>query len=226
MSSDHLPITISIKAELHRVNAKNQTFINFSKANWPAFNSFVKNKFSRARPINSIHKAVIFFRHTLQRAAKKFIPAGRIPKTFNALPTDAAELIDERDEIRNTNPADPRIPDLNKNIQQKIRDHKKQKWIEHLSKCQAGSKKLWSTIKSLNNQPIQPDNQGISFNDKITTNNKNMANNFNTQYTPDTDKKPDKTLRQTLRHLKKKSKDPPVVFTPAQTLAAIRKSKL
>ena len=53
-----------------------------------------------------------------------------------------------------------------------------------------------------------------------------MANNFNTQYTPDTDKKPDKTLRQTLRHLKKKSKDPPVVFTPAQTLAAIRKSKL
>ena len=52
-----------------------------------------------------------------------------------------------------------------------------------------------------------------------------MANNFNTQYTPDTDKKPDKTLRQTLRHLKKKSKDPPVVFTPAQTLAAIRKSK-
>ncbi|MCP3663852.1 MAG: hypothetical protein GY696_15400, partial [Gammaproteobacteria bacterium] len=52
-----------------------------------------------------------------------------------------------------------------------------------------------------------------------------MANNFNTQYTPDTDKKPDKILRQTLRHLKKKSKDPPVVFTPAQTLAAIKKSK-
>ncbi len=225
LSSDHSPIIISLKADLQKLNSKNQTFINFSKANWPNFEKYVEDKIKKSRKIKSVHKAEIFFRHTLQKAAKKFIPAGRIPKVFNALPTEAANLMNERDNIKKDNPADPRIPDLNHNITKKIKEHRRKKWIEHIASCQAGSQKLWKTIKSLNNNPAQPDNQGISFDNKITTDAKSIANNFNKQYTPHSDKKPAKILRSTLRKLKCKSKDPPVVFTPAQTLAAIKKSK-
>jgi hypothetical protein len=225
MSSDHLPITISITAELKQSNAKDITFINYSKANWSSFNKYVENKFKRCRRINNVHNAEIYFRHTLQKAAKKYIPAGRIPKTYNALPTEAARLISDRDNIRQQNPADPRIPELNRDITQKIREHRKAKWEEHLSGCLPGSKKLWSTIKSLNNQPHQPNNQGISFNNKTSNCAKSMANSFNKQYTPHSETKPAKTLRPTLRSLKRKTKDPPVIFTPAQVLATIKKSK-
>ncbi|MCP3666866.1 MAG: hypothetical protein GY696_30965 [Gammaproteobacteria bacterium] len=111
-----------------------------------------------------------------------YLPA-ESQKVYNALPTEAARLIEERDTIKRIHPADPRIYDLNKAINQTIRDHRKKKWNEHLDKCQPNSKKLWTTIKNLNNQPIQPENQGISFNNKNTNDPKSMANSFNKQYT-------------------------------------------
>ena len=225
LSSDNLPITISLTAELKRSNSRPSTYMNFSKADWPKFQEFTENIFENARPINNIHKAEKFFRQTIQKASRKFIPAGRIPTTFNALPTEAVKLMGKRDEIRTANPADARLPDINKEINQKINQHRKNKWHEHLASCKQGSKKLWSTIKRLNNKPQQPDNQGIYFDNKDFTDAKKIANKFNHQYTPSSNKKPLQQLRKTLRSLKKKSKHQPVVFSSAQTLAAIKKSK-
>ena len=225
MSSDHLPIIISLTAEFIKTNSKNFTYINFNKADWPKFKDYTEKIFSSARAVTDVHKAEKFFRKTIQDGASKFIPAGRIPRTFNSIPTEAARLIDERDNIRQQNPADNRINDLNVNINKLIKDHRKDKWEEQLSKCQAGSKKLWNTIKSLNDHPIQPDNQGISFNDKVYNDPKKLANNFNQQYTPPVVKKPEQIFRNTLRNMKKKSISPLIIFTTSQTAAAIKKAK-
>ena len=70
MSRDHVPITISLTAELKRNNTKHLTFTNFSKANWSEFKDFPKNIFYHAREVTSIHKAEKFFRNTLLKAAK------------------------------------------------------------------------------------------------------------------------------------------------------------
>ena len=225
MSSDHLPILITITANLIKTNTKHRNYINFNKADWPKFKDFTENIFSKAKKVTDIFKAEKFFRNTVQKAASKFIPAGRIPKTFNALPTEAARLIDERDNIRANNPADVRITDMNNNINKLINDHRKEKWNEHLHNCPAGSKKLWTTIKSLNDQPIQPDNHGISFNNKTTNDPKELASHFNKQYTPPSNTKPDKSIRNTLRNMKRKPKDPKILFTTSQTAAAIKKAK-
>jgi hypothetical protein len=227
LSSDHLPITISLSANLKKFNSKHQTFINFSKANWPGFTEFTENIFSKARYVNDVQKAEKFFRNSLLKAVGRHIPQGRIPKTYNALPTDAARLIEERDEVRKNNPADIRLHDLNNEIDSKIKEHRCKKWNEHLDKCQQGSTDLWKTIKNLQDQPAQPSNQGINFNGKSTNDPKDMSNQFNKQYTPTNDKKPEKTLRSTLRSLKKVKNisDPKVFFTPEQTLKAIKKSK-
>ena len=225
MSSDHLPIIISLTAELKKHNSKPYTYINFSKANWQGFQDLTEKIFEKARPVTNVHKAEKHFRKTLQRAARKYIPAGRLPKTYNALPTEAAKLIDKRDEIRNNNPADPQLNNLNQEINQKINEHRKNKWQEHLANCPSGSKKLWSTIKSLNNGPRQPDNQGITFDGKSFLDSKKIANKFNHQYTPPISKKPQRQLRKTLRAMKKKAKHQTVIFTPTQTLAAIKKAK-
>ena len=225
LNSDHLPITISISATLKKFNSKPQTFINFSKADWPKFQSFTEKEFSKAKKVENVHEAEKFFRTTLQKASKRYIPAGRIPTTYNALPTEAAKLIDQRDEVKKNNPADARLPDLNKNINKLINEHKKKKWQEHLGTCDPGSKKLWNTIKSLGNQPQQPNNQGIEFNNKTYNHARHIADQFNRQYTPDPHKKPQQPLRRILRNMKKKTKHQKITFTPAQTQAAIKKAK-
>ncbi len=89
------------------------------------------------------------------------------------------------------------------------------------SRCE----KIWNTIKGLNNKPVQPDNQGIRFNGKMTNNARTMAKNFNTHYTPSSNTKPAQALRRTLHNIKKKSRDNKVKFSPAQILAAIKKAK-
>ena len=227
LSSDHLPITISLSANLKKFNAKHLTFINFSKANWPEFKKFTEEIFSKARAVKDVNKAEKFFRNSLLRASDLYIPKGRIPKVYNALPTEAARLIDERDEARRTNPADNRLQDLNQDISTKIDEHRTKKWNEHLDKCQQGSQDLWNTIKNLQDQPAQPPNQGINFKGKSTTDPREMANHFNQQYTPTTDKKPEQIFRNTLRSLKKikNISDPKIAFTSEQTLKAITKSK-
>ena len=225
LNSDHLPITISLNASLKKNNAKNRKFINFSKANWPKFTEMTEKIFSTARKVENVFQAEKYFRNTLSRAAKQCIPAGRIPKVYNAIPTAVVKLIEERDVIKQNNPADDRLNDINKNINKAIAEHRKIKWQEHLASCQANSKKLWNTINSLKDKPVQPDNQGISFNGKVTNNARTMANELNKQYTPCLEKAPPRSRRRTLRKLKKKPTDTTVIFTAAQTLEAIKKSK-
>ena len=229
LSSDHLPILISLTADydFRKNNSKHFTYINFSKADWPGFKDYTEFYFSRARKIKNVHEGEKYFRKIVNEAASQFIPAGRIPQTYNALPTATARLIDERDGIRNQDPGDIRLHDLNKEINKNITDHRRKKWEEHLSTCDPGSKQLWNTIKGLGDKPIQPDNQSISFNNRSTIDAKDMANNFNKQYTPTIDKKPEQVFRNILRRMKKKPKHnrTQVVFTPAQVQEAIRKAK-
>ena len=225
LNSDHLPITISVQADIIKCRAGKRTYINFDKADWTKFTDTTENVFANATPTNNIYKDELFFRKTLQNAAKHSIPAGRIPKTYNSVPTEAANLIDERNELRKNDPTNPEINVLNNNINKKIDEHKKTKWTEHLKSCDRGSKKLWKTIKNLNSPQQTTNNQGINFNNKINNNPKKMANMFNSQFTPPSNNKPSKRLRTTLRHLKNKPKNQEVNITVSQTIAAIKKSK-
>ena len=158
------------------------------------------------------------------KASKQHIPAGRIPNILNANPTQTAKLMEDRDQIRRADPADPRLKDLNDEINTQTKVHRQEKWLEHLENCGPGTKKLWDTIKSIDKQP-QPDNQSIKFNEKHFNNPKKLATQFNTQYTPGTTTKPSKEFRRLLRRMRKKTSDPAVFITPEQTLRAIKKAK-
>ena len=141
------------------------------------------------------------------------------------MPSETAKLVDERNELRNTDPANPRIQELNVEINQSINKHRKEKWIEHLENCPPGSKKLWDTIKSLNdNSPKQNVNQSIKFGNKHFNEPKKLAKKFNAQFTPNAETKPTKEFRGTLRGARK-PKDEKVNFTVENTAEAIKKSK-
>ena len=224
-SSDHLPITISIIAEINKQKSQHNTYINFAKADWTGFTEYTEKIFNRAKTVTNVYDSEKYFRNKIIKAANKFIPKGRILHPISNIPTEAAILIEERDNIRAQNPSDQRIPDLNKQINTMISDHKREKWREHLNKCQSGSKNLWNTIKKLNNPTQQPKNQGIDFNGKIFIDPKKIAHKFNQQYTPGLSSKPKKQARSTRRNLKKKPQSNSVKITTQQVAEAIKKSK-
>jgi hypothetical protein len=231
LSSDHLPITITLSTEIKTYKSAKRTFINFNKADWEGFTAFTETSFSNAENLTDylgeydVHQNEKFFRNILNEATRKYIPAGRIPEVKNAVPTDAARLINIRDSLRKINPNNPQIPEMNRNIQKKIDDHRKNKWREYLDSWEPGSKDHWDTIKGLDDQPRPPDNQAIYFNDRAHNDPKTLASKFNAQYTPNASTLPSKESRPVGRKLRKPPSDTKVTITPKQTQEAIRKAK-
>ena len=225
LGSDHLPIHIKLSTEIRKIPVPNKTFINFKKADWENFTKTSEALFDNA-PLNSnVHASEKFFRNIVNKAAKQNIPSGRIPNVLNAVPTETANLMKERDRIRKEDPADDQINILNTQINNSIKNHRKEKWLDHLNSCGPNTKKLWDTIKAINNPPKQPDNQSIQFNKKHYNDPKKIANKFNSQYTPGTKTKPTKEFRRLLRQIRKKSPDPEVSITTDMTEKAIKKAK-
>ena len=226
LSSDHLPILLSLVTDIERIKAPKRTYINFKKADWESFRNYIEEKLQQIPLTDNVHKSEKQIRTTIQRAAKRFIPAGRIPLMHNAVDSETAKLIDERNGLRAQNPTDPHITELNEQINTNIKEHKRAKWLEHLNNCGPGTKTLWSTIKHLNSGPRQLENQSISFNGKAYSKPKKIANCLNRQFTPNSTTRPTKEFRRTLRTLKKKkTSDAPITITPTMIEAAIKKSK-
>ena len=225
LSSDHLPITINIKTEIKKIKSPDREYINFGKADWDSFHDYTESCFNNAYHTGNVCSDERFFRKTLQDATRKFIPGGRIMRVANEVPTEAMRQMDERDRIRKDNPSDPRIPNMNNNIQKDIKFHRRDKFIKHLDKCQPNTKDLWTFIKKLEGQPKQPKNQGISFGDQTLNNPQKIADKLNCQFTPTSNKKPTQPTRNILRNLKKPPKDPEVVITEEQTAKAIKAAK-
>ena len=79
------------------------------------------------------------------------ISVGRIPEIRPNFATEAALLAEERDEIRKQDPSDARIQEMTYEINSIVQKHCRLKWRNQIKNMPAGSKKLWSTIKSLSN---------------------------------------------------------------------------
>ena len=226
LSSDHLPILITIPTDTKKIPTPRRTYINFEKADWPEYTKFTEQIFESTYLYEDPNVGEKFMRETILKAASKFIPAGRIPEIIPSIPTKTARLIKIRDNIRKNNAADDRIPDINKNIDKQITDHKRNKWSKHLDNCKSGSKAYWNTIKGLNNNPVQPNNQGIHFGTKYTNDPGKLSDFFNTQYTPPCNDQNSQQFRNTLRNIKKiSSSTNKVKITISQVQKAIKKSK-
>ncbi|KAI5755231.1 hypothetical protein M8J77_015233 [Diaphorina citri] len=113
----------------------------------------------------------------------------------------ASRLADERDEIRKTNPLDPRIQELNNEIGKLVDEHRIKKWQEHLEQASftnKGHHNLWKTIKNIVNPNKSNPNNAINFNNVPVDNPKKCSKLFNTQFTEHPTAK-DKTQRRTRR---------------------------
>ena len=113
--------------------APKSNLCKFKQAYWPNFSQQIEEAMSSPPSSDDVFSHKRFLRKVKINAAKNNIPCCKIPAVDNVMSTDTARLVDERDRIRKENPADSRIKDLNKEINIHVCDHRKKKWLEHLS---------------------------------------------------------------------------------------------
>ena len=93
----------------------------------------------------------------------------------------------QRNNIRKENTCDPALKLLNEEITSDIQKHKQNIWKEHLDDHwdhRYNTHTLWKTIHGLSNRaPPHTLNSSITFNNKIATTPKHIANCFTKQFT-------------------------------------------
>ncbi|XP_037809210.1 uncharacterized protein LOC119601986 [Lucilia sericata] len=151
LGSDHLPIIVCLDRPNDFIVSERRQYVNQKKADWHGFREFTERIFSDLNFPSNVHHSERKFRETVISAAARFIPAGRISVVRPHFPAEAARLADERDDIRNTNPGDPRLTQLNIEISRLVNEDKRKRWLDHLKNCNlsSGVSKLWSTVRSL-----------------------------------------------------------------------------
>ena len=108
LNSDHKSIIVELQIQEPTVNSERRKYVNFAKADWDGFKSFMEDSIQNL-PQGDLLQSERAFRNKMQKAARKFIPNGRIFTVQPGFPTAAAKLADERNKLRAQNPAAPQI---------------------------------------------------------------------------------------------------------------------
>ena len=184
-----------------------------------------KSTFTDAEPPRDAHQANTILTNLILSADKHNIPRGKMRSRHKLLPQDIRSAIEYRNNIRRNNPKDPQLPDLNKNIDKQIQDHRTQLWKEHLEDDwdhRHNTHKLWKTIGALNNKkPEEKPNISIQFENKTATNDKQKADLFNKQFANTIKHKTNPNNRIIDRNTRKLSPETTTI-TEQQTSLAIK----
>ena len=174
----------------------------------------------------NIHTANIIFTNIILMADNHTIPKGKMHSNCRLLPEDIICQITQRNNIRRANTYDPALKLLNERI---TSDMQKQNiWKEHLDAYwdhRHNTHTLWKTTYGLSSR-AKPHtlNTSITFNNKIATIPKLIANCFTNQFT-NTVKH---ATRKTNRHINRPTHNIQgykITLTTPQVQEAIKQSK-
>ena len=120
-------------------------------------------------------------------ADKHNIPKGKRHNNCRLLPEDKVCKITQRNNIRSAYTCDPALKLLNEEITSDIQKHKQNIWKEHLDAHwdhRHNTYTLWKILHGLSNRaPPHTLNTSITFNNKIATTPKHIANCFTKLFT-------------------------------------------
>jgi hypothetical protein len=228
-SSDHLPIQVSIQADFQQYPSEKRTFVNFAKANWEDFTKLTEEEFSkiikpsRGRNVEGEEK---IFRKIVNKVSNLCIPKGRIKDVYPEVPTEAADLIQRRDELRSNDPTSTDIRQMNQDISDLVFNHRRDKWKKTVEDIDRNcSQQLHKLIKRLGGKNTVSGNQPIKFKGKYISNPSKIADKFNKQFTSVVHHKSSKTSRTVTKNIRKNKLDDNPTYTTEETIAAIKKSK-
>ena len=155
MSSDHLPILIGLQTTATSSPARHRTYINLKKADWNRYRQEIERKLSSRHLPTDCQKDEKLFRATLLKASSHHIPTGRSKLYPQQVQGEILAMMEERDELRNQNPASPRLLTMKGKITKATSDHKRRQWREFAESInhRTYSTKLWWTIKVITENP-------------------------------------------------------------------------
>ena len=188
LSSDHLPIitTINIRHD-YRLQQNRRTFTNYKKADWTRFTEDTESAFAQTTIPTNIDTANIIFTNIILMADKHNILKGKMHSNSRLLPEDIVCKITQRNNIRRANTCDPALKLLNEERTSDILQHKQNIWKEHLDAHwdhRHNTHTLWKAKHSLSNRvPPHTLKTSITFNNKIATTPKHIANCLTKQFT-------------------------------------------
>ena len=229
LSSDHLPIitTINIRND-YRLQQNRRTFTNYKKADWTQFTEDTESAFAQTTTPTNIHTANRIFTNIILMADKHNIPKGKMHSNCRLLPEDIVCKITQRNNIRRANTCDPAPKLLNEEITTDIQKHKQNIWKEHFDAHwdhRHNTHTLWKTIHGLSKRaPPHTLNTSITFNNKIATTPKHIANCFTKQFTNTVKHATHKTNRHINREMHN-IQGYNITLTTSQVQEAIKKSK-
>jgi hypothetical protein len=188
LHSDHLPILISLQTKFNfRLKPNCNSFTNYLKANWQEFTKFIEDALATAPEPTDSHRANQLLTNTILAADKRFIPKGRRVNKQQILPEPINNLITQRNNLRRKQPQHPLVKELSTKITKEISDHKATLWQNKLKENwdhRTNTHKLWQTLNQLSNKSTQSQiNRAITFNNKPCLHPKEIASNFNRQFT-------------------------------------------
>ena len=227
LSSDHLPIitTINIRHD-YRLQQNRRTFTNYKKADWTHFTEDTESAFAQTTIPTNIHTANRIFTKIILMAVKHTIPKGKMHSNCRLLPEDIVCKITQRNYIRRASTCDLALKLLNEEITSDIQKHKQNIWKEHLDAHwdhRHNNHTLWMHGLS-NRAPPHTLNTSITFNNKIATTPKLIANCFTKQFT-----NPVKhATHKTNRHINRATHNIQgynITLTTSQVQEAIKQSK-
>ena len=162
ISSDHLHIITTINIRHAYIPKQNRrTFTNYKKTDWIPTNT---------------HTVNIIFTHIILMADKHNIPTGKIHSNCRLFPDHIVCKITPRKNIRRANTCDPTLELLNEEITSDIQKHKQTLWKEQLDAH-------WDHRNNTHRASPPTLSTSITFNNKIATTPKHMANCFTKQFT-------------------------------------------
>ena len=134
-----------------------------------------------------IHTANRIFTNIILMADKHNIPKGKMHSNSRLLADYIVCKITQLNNMRRANTCDPALELLNEEITSDIHKHKQNLWEEHLDAHWDDRHRmhiLWKIIHGLSNRgPPTTLNTSITFNNKLTTTPKHIANCCTKQFT-------------------------------------------
>ncbi|XP_018017976.1 uncharacterized protein LOC108674527, partial [Hyalella azteca] len=160
LSSDHLPIIITLPSTKGTNFHTSQTIRNYNRSSWEEFARETEVRFQElnTQPITNIDHTLTHFNTIIAEADKKHVFKGNRKKYNPNFTPDISRLIRTRNNLRCTptphsQATTDHIHELNEQIKTSIRNRQKQRWEEFVATLdhRTNSSKLYRTIRSLTN---------------------------------------------------------------------------
>ena len=146
-----------------------QTYVNLKKANWDRYRLEVEAALSKRSLPTDCQRDEKILRTILLKAASHYIPTGRHRFHEEPVPAAILDVMTRRDDLRKRDRTSPELPRLNKDIQKRICEHKRQQWryfVENISQilpsCGELSKELTAEQNARQRTKLSPSTESRS----------------------------------------------------------------